>query len=109
MRENLVLTLLSFKREKMEKVNLSASKIKKLSECSWLFWAIYFLRVPDESGLAASRGSLCHTIFEVLLNKRHKSHYENIIKQGNASSDPAIWKLILKLAKKYNIVEQDDL
>ena len=45
---------------------LSASRIKKAESCSWSYWATYKLKVPDRGNDGASRGWICHLIFELL-------------------------------------------
>ena len=59
-----------------ETKTLSASKIKTLQSCSWLYWCKYHLKLPEESNSGASRGTICHLIFECLGNPRHKHHYK---------------------------------
>ena len=61
---------------------LSASRIKTLQQCSWKYWCNYKLKLPDKSNDGASRGWICHLIFELLGEARHKKHYETIIKNG---------------------------
>ena len=53
---------------------LSASRIKNLTSCHWSYWARYHLMVPQSNNSGALRGSICHMVFEFLLNKKHKKH-----------------------------------
>ncbi len=80
---------------------LSASRIKLLETCSWLYWARYHLNMPDKSNDGARRGSLCHLVFELLLTKRHKSHFTSMMKRGGVAGSPAIDRLILKHLNKH--------
>jgi len=48
------------------KTALSASRIKTVEGCSWLYWCKYKLKLPDASNDGAKRGSICHLIFEHL-------------------------------------------
>lgn len=60
---------------------LSASRIKTLETCSWVYWNNYHTKVPQSQNDGALRGTICHTIFELLLNKRHLKNYKRIIKR----------------------------
>jgi hypothetical protein len=56
--------------EKQSLKTLSASRIKTLETCSWVYWLNYHAKVPQSQNDGALRGTICHTIFELLLNKR---------------------------------------
>ena len=58
---------------------LSASRIKTLQQCSWKYWCNYILKLPDKSNEGASRGWICHLIFELLGNPRHLKNYKLIL------------------------------
>ena len=73
---------------------LSASRIKLLQTCSWSYWARYILKVPDKSNDGASRGTVCHLIFEVLGNPRHLRHYDSIVKGETIKSSDSVYKLV---------------
>jgi hypothetical protein len=85
------------------KIKLSASKIDTLLSCSWLYYCKYILKLPDLSGTAASLGSTCHIVFEVLMNPRHKKHYDDIIKANDIQGSVAVNKLVNKWLTKLNI------
>lgn len=89
----------------MEKKDLilSASRIKTLETCSWTYWCNYHLKLPDKSNDGASRGTVCHLIFELLLNPRHKKHFIKIDKRASIKASPAIDRLVIKHMKKLNI------
>lgn len=57
-----------------KKVRLSASRIGTAKKCSWVYWSKYVNKIPDSSNTGASRGSVCHNIFEYLGKDRHKKH-----------------------------------
>lgn len=88
---------------------LSASKIKTLQSCSWLYWCKYHLKLPEEGNDGASRGTICHLIFECLGNPRHKKHYVKILKKKSVWSVPSIKKLIIYHAKKLNIFDKENM
>ncbi len=86
-----------------QKIKLSASKVDTLLSCSWLYYCKYVLKLPDESGAAASLGSTCHIVFEVLMNPRHRKHFDAIFAAGDIEASVAIHKLVLKWLNRLNI------
>ena len=83
-----------------KKLYLSASRIKTLEECSWKFHCKYNLKLPDGTNSGALRGTICHLIFELLLNPRHKKHFDSIIKKNDISGSEAITRLVIKYLEK---------
>ena len=83
-----------------KEVILSASRIKTLETCSWSYWCNYILKVPQRKNEGAQRGTICHLVFELLLNKRHKKHFNTIMKRGHIKSSPAVNRLVVKHLKK---------
>jgi hypothetical protein len=83
--------------------HLSASRVKTLETCSWVYWCKYHLNLPDKSNDGALRGTICHLIFELLVNKRHKAHFTSMMAGGSIKSSPAIDRLIIKHLKKSEI------
>ena len=88
---------------------LSASRIKTLQQCSWKYWGNYILKLPDKSNDGASRGWICHLIFELLGESRHQKHYETIIKHGSIFKSKAIKRLVLYHAKKLEVSDSENL
>ena len=93
--------------EKQSLKTLSASRIKTLETCSWVYWLNYHAKVPQSQNDGALRGTICHTIFELLLNKRHLKNYKKIIKKNSIDGDEAIARLVKKLAKKVDLKEDN--
>jgi len=96
---------------KNDKVRLSASKIKTLDTCSWLFYSKYFLKVPDTTNDGASRGTIVHLIFELLLKPRHKKKYFNKLKKNPTAilrCEP-IYRLLRKHADRLSVNDKDNL
>ena len=92
---------------------LSASRIKTLETCSWVYWNNYHAKVPQSQNDGAMRGTICHTIFELLLNKKHLPKYKRIIKDNSINGDKAVSRLVKKLsakvgldAKNYELVDE---
>jgi ATP-dependent helicase/DNAse subunit B len=75
---------------------ISASRIKTLQTCSWLFWLKYHVKVPDTPNDGSIRGTVCHLILELLLKIKHKKHFTKIISGKAISDSPAINRLVIK-------------
>ena len=86
---------------------LSASRIKTLETCSWVYWNNYHDKIPQSQNDGALRGTICHTVFELLLNPRHKKHYDNIIKKNSILGSKSITKLVKKLKAKVGLNESN--
>jgi hypothetical protein len=88
---------------KPESKALSASRIKTLESCSWLYWGNYHLKLPQKQNDGARKGDICHRIFELLLNPKHKPKYKKIVEAGTVSEVPAIGRLIAIYAKEIGL------
>lgn len=86
---------------------LSASRIKTLETCSWTYWLNYHLKIPQRSNDGSDRGTICHTIFELLLNKRHLKNYKRIIKKNSIDGDKGVARLVKKLSAKVKLDESN--
>jgi hypothetical protein len=93
--------------EKQSLKTLSASRIKTLETCSWVYWNNYHTKVPQSQNDGALRGTICHTIFELLLNKRHLKNYKRIIKKNSIDGDEGVAKLVKKLSVKVKLDESN--
>jgi ATP-dependent helicase/DNAse subunit B len=92
-------------------VKLSASRIKTLQTCSWLYYASYILKIPDDSNDGAKRGTICHLVFECCLRDRHQHYVKNIIHNYEKKKilPLTIERLVLKNAKKLNVFDDTNL
>ena len=88
---------------------IRSSSLKTFQSCSWLYYQDYVNKVPQISNKGALQGNVCHSIFECLLNPRHKSVYKQIIKQKSAALVPSINRLIKKLIKRNSLPETDEI
>lgn len=75
---------------------LSASRIKTLDSCSWLYWCNYHLHLPQSTNTGALRGTICHLVLELLLMPKHRKHFDVIMKNGEIAASPAIDRLVKK-------------
>jgi hypothetical protein len=86
---------------------LSASRIKTLETCSWVYWNNYHIKAPQTQNDGSLRGTICHIIFELLLNPKHKNHYNKILKANSITGSKAITKLVKKLKSKVKLDESN--
>lgn len=94
----------------MEKqaLTLSASRIKTLETCSWIYWCNYHLKLPEKTNEGALRGSICHLIFELLILPKHKTNYDALIKANSISGSQPVKRLVVKHLKKSNILTSEN-
>ena len=92
-----------------DKNYLSASKIKTLTSCSWLYWCKYVLRLPEASNDGANRGNVCHLIFDVLGNPRHRGAFDAIIRRQDVRASPSVLKLAVKEARRLGVDDKENL
>src|SRR5438045_5619055 len=82
---------------------LSASRIKTLENCSWLYWANYHLKLPQHQNDGAKKGDICHIVFELLLVKKHLAKYKKIVKAETIGVIPSIVRYIFSVARKLEL------
>jgi ATP-dependent helicase/DNAse subunit B len=81
-------------------IKLSASRIKTLQSCSWLYFCNYHLKLPQKNNTGAMRGTIAHLILEILSEERRRSLLKKIIKDNTCLKSPAIVRLIKKAANR---------
>jgi len=90
-----------------DKKYLSASRIKTLENCSWLYWCNYHLKLPQDSNSGAQRGTIVHLVLEVLLSPRRKKYVTKIKKENSIQAVPSIERLVRKHILKESLSEED--
>jgi hypothetical protein len=90
-------------QQEQENIPLSASRIKTLQSCSWLYYANYVLQLSgcDEGNYGSLRGTCCHAIFECLGKGRHKKLYDQTLKGGTIKGCPAILRYVNNYVRKH--------
>ena len=83
-------------KEKLKEKILSASRLKTLETCTWSYWCNYHLKLPQKQNEGAQRGTVCHLVFEMLVKKKHRKHYDRIVKANSIDGSPAIVRLVMK-------------
>ena len=94
--------------QKTERI-LSASRIKTLDSCSWKYWGTYHLGLPRSKNPGSSRGTVCHTVLETLLNPRHRKYIKKMIKHSTIESVPSVLKLVKKNLRKEGYFSEENL
>ena len=94
---------------KRKPVYLSASRLKTVKMCSWLYWCKYHQRLPDQSNDGASRGTVCHLILDCLGKPSRKHYYDAILENNDVFSVPSIKKLILSTAHTLGVDDEENL
>jgi len=87
---------------------LSASKIKTLENCSHLYWVKYGLGLPDKTNSGALRGTVCHNVFECLLNPRHEKHFKAIKNGGSIKKSKVVDRYVLSYLNRVDIEKYGD-
>lgn len=92
-----------------EYVTLSASRIKTLDTCSWIYYCNYILRLPDVPNDGAKRGTVTHLVLECLLKDKHRKHYDKIMEDDCVVKCPPVWRLVKKEAAKLGVDDEENL
>lgn len=75
---------------------LSASKIKTLDGCSWMYHCNYMMHIPQAGNDGSRAGSITHLILESLIKDRRSKQVKTLLKDDTIRSIPAIEKLVKK-------------
>ena len=73
-----------------------------------LYWGKYHLNLPDKTNDGAIRGSICHLVFELLLQNKHKKHYDEVVNSGDLETSPALIRLVKKHLRKQNAFHEEN-
>jgi len=93
-----------------KEIKLSASRIKTIESCSWLYYCKYVLKLPDISNDGAKRGSVTHLALETLLDKKEwKDEYDKIVESGDPFASSKIKELVMKEAKSLEVDDNENL
>ena len=82
---------------------LSASRIKTAQNCSWTYFCKYVLKLPDKSNEGASKGWICHLVFELLGDDRHKKHLKEVLSSGSVYTSAALKRLVETHASRLGV------
>lgn len=79
----------------MSKTPLSASRIKTLQSCSWEFYSLYHLQVPNSDNTGSILGSATHQCFEHLGEPKRRVYFDKLIETQKLNSVPSIYRYCL--------------
>lgn len=82
---------------------LSASRIKTAQNCSWTYFCKYVLKLPESTNEGASKGWICHLIFELLGDQKHDKHLQSILKSGSIYTSKSIERLVSIHANRLDV------
>jgi RecB family exonuclease len=83
-------------------IKLSASRIKTLETCSFLYYTKYVLKLPDKSNKGAELGTVTHLVLECLTFKRRRELAEDLLANDNIYKSEGISRLVDKHLNKLN-------
>ena len=83
------------KKQKKTKTPLSASRIKTLLGCSWEFYSLYHLQVPNSDNTGSILGSTVHQCFEHLGEPKRRGYFDKLIETQKLNSVPSIYRYCL--------------
>ena len=95
--------------KKPDLIALSASRIKTLTSCSWLYHCNYILRLPDEGNDGARRGTVTHNVLEFLLKKENREHYDIIMEAKDPFASDVVKKLTIEEAETIGVDDEDNM
>ena len=84
----------------MSKIKLSASRLKTLSSCSWIYWCNYVLDLPKDSNTGQIMGSCVHNVFEYLGGEKDREQFKKIIEAGTIKVSEKIEKDVIDFLMK---------
>ena len=87
----------------------SASRIKTMQSCSWLYYANYVLKLPDKGNDGSKMGSICHDLYECLGNERHRKHYFDVISSETINGSKVVKRFVETSARKAGVNDDHHL
>jgi hypothetical protein len=93
---------------KKDTVKLSASRIKTLLSCSWIYYCKYVLKLYREGNDGQRRGLVCHSILEYLLKPKRHDLYKKILKEKTIQKTPLLVKYVKLKMKNVGITTKLD-
>lgn len=94
---------------KLDLTPISASRVKTFENCSWLYYCKYLLKLPEPTNEGALKGSVCHSIFELLLLPKHRKKYNSIIKADSLSGSRSVHALTLAYIRANGLPDSPEI
>lgn len=73
-----------------------------------IYYGQYVLKMDDGGNDGARRGTVCHDIFEMLIQPDQKERVENILKEGNIHGDAELVEEVQRKMEEMGIGSMDD-
>jgi hypothetical protein len=67
------------------------------------------LKLPQKGNDGSNRGTICHSIYELLGQEKHQNHYNKIIQSGTIKGSDAVSRLIRNHAKKLKVSDDENM
>lgn len=95
----------------MEKVipKLSSSKLELLENCSWSFYARYFLKIPQKGNSGSLRGTCVHSVLDFLAKPKRVTWIKEITDVKDAYFKKSLEIYIKKYIAKWSLTEDDEI
>jgi hypothetical protein len=92
-----------------KKTILSATSVKGFLDCSWLYYQMRILKVPDWTHPKTYIGSLAHAILEAFCRPKHRKHYVATIHHQSVYGSPAIARMVRLFREKHPDVTDEHI
>ena len=92
----------------MSKTPLSASRIKTLQSCSWEFYSLYYLKVPNPDNTGSIMGSTVHQVFEYLGKEKRRDYFDTLIKTQKLKSVQSVYRYCLAFLRSKGLNPFDE-
>ena len=83
-----------------DKITISASKLDTFESCSWTYWCKYHLKMPSLPNLGATKGTVCHAVFEHIVHEKRQKYIDQIKIEKTCQNIPALWRYIKAIGQK---------
>ena len=91
-----------------ELIPLSPSRCQTCDDCSWRYYCVYHLKLPELKSKAQTRGIIVHKVLEIFLNKKCYKYVNEIFKFKKINIKNPIYKFTYNLVKKNNLLDELD-
>src|ERR1700722_5119200 len=92
-----------------EKGFIRSSALKPFENCSYLYYADYFLGIPKSGNKGSKMGQVCHTFLECLIEERRKPIFKIITKAKTICAYSPAEKFVKKLIPKNDLPNSQEI
>lgn len=87
-------------------IRVSASRIKTMLQCSYLFYLEQFELLPQREHPRTTFGSMVHAILECLTRPRHRKSHDLILAAGSAKAAPSVARMARRWQQRYKLEDE---